>query len=243
MAGNQMTLADLCEPLFQYVCRLNRSSRKHAVVAENQVRSDLRGLVTEMRSKAGAAPGLLPQFEKVELVLFFFADSMIKQSELPFAATWENLAYERNELAGDEKFFELLDDTLSDPSESASERLEIFYLCLGLGFTGWFDGQPEYLRRKMMDIAPRIRGKMVADEMSRICSDAYENVNTANLIEPPGTNLVGLGIALIAMLAVVFVAIIVVYVSATSEYSAAVNALAKQDQNADAAPAVEESAP
>ena len=36
---------------------------------------------------------------------------MISESSLPFAAQWNQnrLAYERNELAGDEKFFDLLE--------------------------------------------------------------------------------------------------------------------------------------
>ena len=51
------------------------------------------------------------------------------------------------------KFFDLLDETLNDPSDEATERLKIFYTCLGLGFSGWYAGQSEYLRGKMLDIS------------------------------------------------------------------------------------------
>src|SRR5207249_3023762 len=102
---------------------------------------------------------LASQLKKVELPLTFFVDSLIAESSLPFAAQWNQnrLAYDRNELAGDEKFFDLLDEDLKDQSEEASERLAVFYVCLGLGFSGIYFRQPELLRKNMLTIAPRIR--------------------------------------------------------------------------------------
>ena len=57
--------------------------------------------------------------------LIFFVDSLISESTLPFAAEWnrKRLAYERNELAGDEKFFDFLDETLAEKGPDADERL------------------------------------------------------------------------------------------------------------------------
>ena len=42
-------------------------------------------------------------------VILFFVDFMIHNSNLSFAVDWQNLAYEENEMAGEEKFFNLLD--------------------------------------------------------------------------------------------------------------------------------------
>jgi cytochrome bd-type quinol oxidase subunit 1 len=44
----------------------------------------------------------------------------------------------QRQLAGDEKFFDLLEETLNDSSEDASERLAVYYTCLGLGFMGMY---------------------------------------------------------------------------------------------------------
>ncbi len=55
------------------------------------------------------------------------------------------------------------------PSDEASQRLLVFYTCIGLGFTGWYAGQSEYLRGKMLDISQRIRSAMETDKTVRIC--------------------------------------------------------------------------
>ncbi len=194
-----MTLLELCEPLFQYVCRLRRSARMGRAMEMDEVRTDIARIFSEMKEQASSDLALLGQYEKVELPLIFFTDFMIKESELPFAYDWVELGRERNELAGDEKFFDLLDADLADPGDSATERLVIFYTCLGLGFTGVYTGQLESIQRMISQISGRISGLMDADKKSHICPEAYENVDTRDLIEPPGAKLIGIGIALIAL--------------------------------------------
>ncbi len=211
-----MTLLELCEPLLQYICRLNRSGRKGGSFEPARVRSEIEGILDEMRSKSSTEGNLVSQFDKIEMPLIFFIDFMIKESNLSFARQWQEMAYEKNELAGDEKFFDLLDETLADPSQAATERLVVFYTCLGLGFTGWYTGQPEYLRKKQLEISARIRTLMDVDEGARICPEAYENVDTSDLIQPPGLKLAGIAIALVGMVIVVFVANFLLFSSASS---------------------------
>ena len=59
--------------------------------------------------------------KKMKLPLKFFVDSLISESSLPFAAQWnqDRLAYKDNELAGDERFFELLEDDKKDPTKDS----------------------------------------------------------------------------------------------------------------------------
>ena len=175
-----VTLLDLTEPLFQYVCRLNRIGRRRAAgntgettmftagssaaaptgpgmaLDEVAVRSEIKALLEEFLAKASADFRLGQQARKVELPLIFFIDSVLSESALPFAAQWNQnrLAYERQELAGDEKFFDLLDETMKESGEDAAERLAIFYTCIGLGFTGIYFKQPEFLRKTMLGLTP-----------------------------------------------------------------------------------------
>jgi type IV/VI secretion system ImpK/VasF family protein len=189
--------------LFQYICRLNRSARKGGNYELAQVQSEVRAFLAEARAKSVSA-NLSEQWEKIELVLMFFCDFMIKESALPWAREWKELAFEKHEMAGDEKFFDLLEETLKDRSPSANDRLAVMYACLGLGFTGWYTGQPEYLRRKMKEIAARLQAAGMFAETERICPDAYEKVDTRDLVEPPGTKLIGIAIALIGLMIVLF---------------------------------------
>ena len=187
-----MNLLELCEPLFQYVCILNRAGRKGGNLELTAVRSKIKDLFESLRSRAQADPRLNPQFKKVEQPLIFFVDSMITDSKVPFARKWDQdrLAYGFNELAGDEKFFDLFDETLKEQTDEATERLSVYYTCIGLGFTGWYSGQPEYLRRKMLEVSPRIRHLIESDTTVRVCPEAYQNVDTRDLVEPPSQKMV-----------------------------------------------------
>ena len=187
-----MELLELCEPLFQYVCILNRAGRKGGNLEFTAVRSKIKQIFDDLRARALTDPRLNPQYKKMEQPLIFFVDSMIAESKVPFAKKWDQdrLAYSFNELAGDEKFFDLFDETLKEQTDDATERLAAYYTCIGLGFTGWYSGQPEYLRKKMLEVAPRIRRLIESDTTVRVCPEAYQNVDSRNLVEPPSSKMV-----------------------------------------------------
>ena len=200
-----MTLLELTEPAFQYVCRLNRVARKGASIDYQTVRSDVRELFAQMQENSRADLSLAQQYQKIELALTFFVDSLISESRLHFAMEWNNnrLAFESQHMAGDDEFFDLLEATLAERGDEAAERLAVFYTCLGLGFTGSFAGQHAQLKRKMADIAQRIRGYIESDESSRICPDAYEHTLTIDLPRPVRTRLtpcfIGIGVLIFAV--------------------------------------------
>ena len=198
-APPSLTLVELCEPFFQYVCMLNRIARNPG--GENMAYEPLRKLVKEMleemEQQSKSDPRLEEQFAKVKMPLIFFVDSIIAESKLTLAAQWHKnrIAYEHNELAGDEKFYDLLDETLKQTGKETDERLAVFYTCLGLGFTGWYAGQPEYLRKKMLDVAQRLPRELIdTQHRAKICPEAYEHLDTRNLVEAPGLKVAAMGI-------------------------------------------------
>jgi type VI protein secretion system component VasF len=256
-----MTLLQLTEPLFQYVCRLNRLARRAAgskplgdtsflvrpassapgaaaavptrganldyVVA----RGDIKALFEDLMSKAAADLRLSQQARKLELPLIFFVDSMISESTLPFASQWNQnrLAYDRQELAGDEKFFDLLDETLKENSDDAAERLAVFYICVGLGFTGIYFKQPEFLRKMMLSIAPRIRHLVENDQNAKICPEAYEAVDVRNLIQPPSSRMVLVGLVFACFTLAVLIAYFVMYRQASNNLNTSIREVLQQD--------------
>ena len=226
-----MNLLDLTEPLFQHVCRLNRVARKSANLDYETARSEVRELFDGMAEKSRSDHRLAQQYQKIEPALVYFVDSIISESRLHFAAEWNQnrLAFERQELAGDERFFDLLDETLADRNEDAAERLAVFYTCLGLGFSGWFSGQPDMLRRKMVEIAPRIRRFVESDDSARICPDAYEHTNTVNLPLPVGTRLIGIAIIFCGLILVVLAANIYLFRSSSADLYRSLNEVQKHD--------------
>ena len=205
-----MTLLELCEPLFKKVCLLNRLARKGAslstAIDSDRLRLEIKELFSGIQKRASATPGLAAQWQKLELPMIFFVDSMIAECGLSISASWNRnrIAYEQKELAGDEKFFDLLDDTLKDPSQEATERLQIFYTCLGLGFTGWYAGQNEYLRGKMLDISHRIGSAIDASQNTRICPEAYAGVDTRDLVQQPGLGIGAIAAIFLGLCFIVF---------------------------------------
>jgi type VI secretion system protein ImpK len=233
-----MTPVDLCEPLFQYVCRVNRSARKGVVYAKEQVRAEVKALMDEIRDRVAGDPPLAAQFDpargKLLTVLKCYVDFTIRNSSLSFASKWQDLSQEDGVTSGDQKFWELLDETLLDQTAGASDRLPVFYTCIGLGFTGWHMGQPEYLQRRMLEISARLRGKLDVNPAGRVCPEAYEHTNTADLIRPPGTPLAKIGITVLGMVLVVFVANAVLYIQAKRDLSNSVKELKDEKANPEA---------
>ncbi len=211
-----MRLVTLADPVFQYVCRLHRSAAKGCTFPIEKVRADVLQLFEEMRQQAASRPDLAAQYEKIKLPLIFFVDFMMRESGLSALVDWVPLARDYRELAGDEKFFLLLESDLKDPSDGATERLAVYYTCLGLGFTGLYFDQPEEIRRLMARISGRVSQFLGADGRTRICPQAYEHTDTRNFTEPPGTKLVGIGIALIGLLVVWLITYGVLFQSTSS---------------------------
>ncbi|HXJ55839.1 MAG TPA: DotU family type IV/VI secretion system protein [Verrucomicrobiae bacterium] len=194
-----MTLIELYDDLFLEICDLNRIGRNGGTPQYNAARESILEKLKGVARRAKGNPHLEMQVEKLELPILFFIDSMIAGSALPFAKQWhvQRLAFEKNQRAGDQKFFELLEATLEDPREEARERLSIYYTCLGLGFTGAYAGKLERLRNLMSRMSERIAELKDFDPEAPICPDAYKQVDRRNLIEPPSRKLI--------LLALVFV--------------------------------------
>jgi type VI protein secretion system component VasF len=231
------TLLELCEPLFKKVCLLNRLGRKGGSVSTtidpDKLRLEIKGIFQEIEKRAKLDSRLAAQWQKVETPLIFFVDSMIAECGLSVSAAWHQnrLAYERKELAGDEKFFDLLDDTLNDSSKEATERLQVFYTCLGLGFTGWYAGQNEYLRGKMLDISHRIGEAMDTDQNARLCPEAYAGVDTRDLIQRPGLSIGAIAIICLGLCLIVSSVEIYLFRAASLSLTDSLTAIGTQEIN------------
>lgn len=218
-----MTLSDICEPWFQYVCKLNRIGRKGGRADGATVRAELKSILQDVRARAEAAQGMISPYEGIEPILVYFADSLILSSDLKFAGGWKPISHDpaviglkiEPELGFEERFWDMLEESLRDPSENATQRLSVYYTCIGLGFTGLYTGQPDYVKRKMLEIAARLRGQIDADFASRICQEAYERTDERELQVRRGRRMVGLVLVLVTM----SVALLIGYVIAFRQSS------------------------
>jgi type VI secretion system protein ImpK len=222
-----MTLLDIYEDLFECLCRLNRAAKAQTQPQYDRVRTDILELLEKASGKAGSDVRLQNQVRALELPMVFFVDNMICTSQLSLASQWADsrLAVKlHNELAGDERFFDLMEADLRDPSDEARERLAVYYTCLGLGFTGMYVGSPEKIRSYMEQMHARIAPFMQKDPRKKLTPAAYEHTNLTMLTEPPSRMLV------IVSLVFVFLALSAMAVYYGLYYKASVNVRSYIDQ-------------
>jgi type VI secretion system protein ImpK len=225
-----MKLLESYEGLFQYICRLNRAAKGQTHPDYSRVRSEIKGLFEDINRGAGSDPALSSQTKQLEQPMIFFVDNMIATSRLNFAPQWasKRLAAERNELAGDERFFvDFLEKDLANTSPEAAERLAVYYTCMGLGFTGMYQGQPDQIRRYMDQIFPRVR-QWMDSEKSKITEQAYLCTDTRELTEPPNDKIALLVVGFVFLILCVVAICYGLYYKASSDLTDSVNQIIHQ---------------
>ena len=227
-----MKLCELCEPVLQYVCRLNRGGRQGVQDDIELVRAELNQLLTNIKSTAAGEPRLYDLYESVNQALIYFVDSMIASGRSVIAKDWDQrrLAYEWQEYSGDEKFWDMLDGALEEPhGEAATARISFYYTCLGLGFTGFYFGKFDFIKRKMAQMSARLDrdGSLVQND--RICPEAYQSVDRRVLFESPAGKLIGVVIAVVGLIVVMFIMNYFLFRKASSELLGAYQSIQKHE--------------
>lgn len=150
-------LADLCGDLLAFALQLKRSSDPgDAEVLRQKIDEQFRALETKARQAD------IPQddVQQAKYAIAAFIDEMILTSSWPLKDSWADkplqLAY-FNDFAAGEEFYNRI-DALRGAKKNAV--LEVYYLCLALGFRGkYVDLQGMEKKKVLMDTMLReIRG-------------------------------------------------------------------------------------
>jgi len=170
------------QDFFSTVARIQRWLRQGGSPSLENIQREIQKQLDRTERASRGDPTLRDVFKRVRLPLIFFVDHVIAESDTKIAEKWRDnrLAYQENELAGDEKFFDITDELLSDSSPVATESLAIIYQCMGLGFTGWYANQPEHIRELMETISQRLPNDSSA--LPRVAPETYQPLDTRNLI-------------------------------------------------------------
>jgi type VI protein secretion system component VasF len=224
-------LIHLCEPAFEYICKVNRIARNGGQMDYHQLRADILDILEEIEKEAARDARLSQLYEQVKMPLIFFIDSTIVRSGINCAEDWEEnrIAFDHGHLSGDEDFFDMMEEMEADPSDNASECLAIFFTCVGLGFTGFYEDKTDFLKKKMDKISTRIRKYIESDPNARIAPECYEHTDRSDLVEPPGSKLLGILIAFAGLFIVVFISILILFDQAVGDLNRSVNTVVSQD--------------
>ena len=116
MKGNR--LEELCRPIVSKLCVYWQMANAGEELDAEIVEYNLKSLLTSIKDQISEDPSLKKGFSKIERPLVFFIDYTIREGHFPFSHDWHELSYDYNELSGDEKFFDLLTESLDDPDTS-----------------------------------------------------------------------------------------------------------------------------
>ncbi len=143
----QNKMEDLCRPVIIYICNLWILKNKGYEPKEEDIVNEINIMLSKIKEKCSSDPLLNKEFLTIEKSLIFFIDYVIKEGNFTFSKSWKNLSKKYGELSGDDKFFDILQSILLDPT--AEERVEVLYLLMGLGFDGSFKGNPSNIENLM----------------------------------------------------------------------------------------------
>lgn len=145
--GGITTLEKLCYPIFQCLCNYWQLSGVTNNVEMEKFYEDITRALMEAKIQAEEDAALSREYAWIEKPLVFFIDYIVKEGHFPFSMDWRELSRNYNELSGDEKFFDLLSQTMEYPNYRNSFAL--FYIMLGLGFDGAYRFNQKYIRQCM----------------------------------------------------------------------------------------------
>jgi type VI secretion system protein ImpK len=148
--------------------------RAGVIIPSNEVRPVAEDLLKQLET-GGAQLGCLPQqIRDVKFALVAFIDETVlsPRNNFPLRSEWEReplqLVHFEEHLAG-VKFFEKL-DAMAQDVEMSADVLEVYYLCLLLGFKGKYNINllEEQLKQVISSVAGRLQavGRLSANTLS-----------------------------------------------------------------------------
>jgi type VI protein secretion system component VasF len=139
-------LYNLVNPILQKICKCYAFKESGYEISYQTIDNEIRDLIRVARQKSLQDSVLAEKFNQIERPLVFFIDYFFIENSFSYSREYEPLAHVYNELSGDEKFFDMLNDSLSK-KEIDIDVIEIFYIMLGLGFDGAFKREPKEVMR------------------------------------------------------------------------------------------------
>lgn len=154
----QNKMEDLCRPVIIYICNLWIFKNKGYEPKEEDIVNEINIMLSKIKEKCSSDPLLNKEFLTIEKSLIFFIDYVIKEGNFTFSKSWKNLSKKYGELSGDDKFFDILQSILLDPT--AEERVEVLYLLMGLGFDGSYKGNPSNIENLMRNCVSKMQSNI-----------------------------------------------------------------------------------
>lgn len=150
--------AQIIDPIVRHVLEVRRLAAEGAHPALEETRAEMLRLFGEAEQRAATARDTSANFGLARYALVYWADEVLINSPWTQAEAWRNHILEweyYHENLGGEKFYEKAEEAerLAD-----TDPLEVFFLCVALGFQGRLGFSKADLRRWVERAYARIAG-------------------------------------------------------------------------------------
>lgn len=150
-------LVSLSAPVLELVLKLQAG----LALPSNDLRPTFERMLEELEQRGRTLRYADRQVQDIKFALAAFVDETILTNNFPLREVWEanplQLEYFGEHLAG-VKFFERLDAMLKNPAADA-DALEVYYLCLLLGFKGKYK---VYLEEQLKGVVAQVEERLRA---------------------------------------------------------------------------------
>lgn len=160
-------LVSLAGPVFELLLKLQAG----LLAPSNEIRPAIKHLLDELEQRGASLRYPPNQIQSVKFALAAFADEVVLTAAFPLRDEWEKfplqLEYFGEHLAG-VKFFERLEE-LQKNLEAEADVVEVYYVCMLLGFKGKFKVYMEdHLNGLMENTARQLRsvGRLQESDLS-----------------------------------------------------------------------------
>lgn len=147
----EVDLVTLASPMFELVMRI----RAEHVQPSMELQATIDRMVMRLEQRGRGLRYGEKQLEAAKFALASYIDEMVLMADFPFHDEWEKyplqLKYFGEHLAG-VRFFERLNDLLKDV-ERQGDLVELYYMCLLLGYKGRFR---DYFEDELADVVRQV---------------------------------------------------------------------------------------
>ncbi|MHC4959417.1 MAG: DotU family type IV/VI secretion system protein [Planctomycetota bacterium] len=194
--SDAVDLRDVTKDWFLFLSTCRRQTA--AIPAEaDWMREKLDGLLRQMESAASVDARLEKALEEAKYPLVYLADEVLLTCGWEGEAAWASDLYETRTFGTQHSgldFFLRLDQALEGDRD---DLIQVFFMCLCLGFKGKFIKQPEALHNLRRDLYRRLPTEQAS---VRFCPDAYEATDTRSFTKLPVVNAAKIVIPFVAAL-------------------------------------------
>lgn len=180
-----MTLYSLFHPVVVYVTAARVDAAAGKPLDGGAFYSHIMRELETVRKKGMSLAELAPAVETACAYTAFYVDYMVHEGPFSFSAQWQDLGRNKyHELAGDEKFFDYMQQFLEEDTPLATDHLRLMHAMVNSGFAGAYQHHAVELESLLRRVSARIRIETEGAAAAKLLHGAGTPLHSVNAVHP-----------------------------------------------------------